>query len=373
MFDFMHLVAVVLVVVVFLIFLQPLLALYFSWRNTNFSERYLSAGLPYSTDMSGFAGLPDIRKGDQLIGQAAAGGQETCENGYYVGLEQMSRVDCARICNATSAEQFVYKYITGPHVVVNNQYLRPGGWCLPTSLARCNLNISTAVKALGRYECISKFPRLLGGPHGNDIVGCAPNYEFNDNLLGITYTHNVPSTLVIADLDERLPHSNEFRYTCNVRRQFATLLARPDLGNRFQLSYDACNFFDSDGRMVNNRCECSAQHASERAIVKPLLQGQRDAMAHVCSSCTSGYGLLDEKSPQHGSKYGVSIGVNCVDPQRIEYYKTLYVDMNGVVPCGIRTLTSLRERDDAPKYGCQRALLNVTNTYTPEMLQRING
>ncbi|WBR61438.1 per os infectivity factor 2 [Drosophila suzukii associated hytrosavirus 1] len=363
-----HIFTIVLLVFIFLIFIQPLLVLYFSWRKTNFSETYLSQSLPYSTDISGFAGLPDFKKGDQLIGQAAKS-QETCENGYYVGLKEMTNVDCTRICNATSSTQFGYKYITGKNVVVDNQYLRQGGWCLPTSLVRCNLNISIAVKSLSRYECISKFPKLLGGQNGNDIIGCAPTYEFRDNLRKITYTNNVPSTIVIDDLDERLPDSDEYRYTCNTK-QFATF-ERPELGNRFQLYYDSCGFFDKDGKMVNNKCQCSQEVPAN--VVKPLLKNQRTEMENICSTCTSGYEIIDERSPQYGSKYGVSIGVNCVDPERIEYYKTMYIEMNGVVPCGIKTLTHLRESPEAPKYGCQRALLNVTNSYTPEMLQRING
>ena len=355
----------------FIIFIQPLIVLYVSWRKTNFSENYLSQNLPYSTDISGFAGLPDFNKGDQLIGQAASGGQETCENGFYVGLYEMTDVDCTKICNATSSTQFMYKYITRNDIVVNNQYLHKGGWCLPTSLARCNLNISTAVKSLGHYECISKYPQLLGGLYGNDIIACAPKYEFNDNLKKITYTNNVPSTLIIDNIDERLPNSMEFRYTCNPSNQYETFTQRPDLGNRFQLFYNACGFFDAGGKFVTNKCECSEVQPPK--VVKPLVSGQRAPIEPICSSCTSGYEVIDEKFPQIGSKYGFSIGINCVDPEYIEYYKSISIEQNGVIPCGVKTLIGLRENQTGLHYGCHRALLNVTNTYTPEMIQRING
>lgn len=370
--DIYMFVIAILIIVLF-IFIQPLLVIYNTWRKTNFSENYLKQSLPYSTDISGFAGLPDFSKGDQLLGQATT--EQSCENGFYMGIIEMNNVNCTSVCNATSNKLFTYKYISDNNVIINNQYLRKGGWCLPTSLAYCNLNISIAVKSLGKYECISKFPQLLGGPYGNDILGCAPIYEFNDNLKKLTYTNNVPSTLVIDDLNEKLPNSQEYRYTCNMRnRQFSTLGQRPDLGDRFQLFYDSCSFFDEGGRMVNNACQCSAVSASSsNNIVKPLLEGQRHSMENICTTCTSGYEIIDEKYPQYGSKYGVSIGVNCVDPERIEYYKTQYIEMNGVVPCGTKTLLNLRENVSQPKYGCHRCLLNVTNSYTPEMLQRING
>lgn len=365
---------IVLLVAILLIFIQPLIVLYFSWRKTNFSEDYLSQNLPYGTDMSGFSGLPDFSKGDQLIGQAA-NSQETCENGFYVGFQEMTDVDCAKICNATSSSQFTYKYITSDNIIVNNQYLRRGGWCLPTSLSRCNLNISTAVKSLGRYECVPKFPALLGGPYGNDIVGCAPTYEFRDNLKKIIYSRNVPSTLIIGDLDEKLVGTNDYRYTCNTNLdgdQFDTFEARPDLGDRFQLHYNSCGFFDSGGKLVGDKCECS--QTTSNNIVKPLYDGEKIyQMQSICSTCTSGYEIIDEKFPQYGSRYGVSIGVNCVDPELVEYYKTLMIDMNGILPCGMNTLLNLRENNSTTHYGCHRALLNVTNTYTPEMLQRING
>lgn len=352
---------------VLLLFIQPLLVVVWTWWRSNFSEKYLRQNLPYALDISGFAGLPDINHGDQLLGQSA--GQQSCENGFYVGMNEMTNVDCTTICNATSSKQFTYKYISDNNIVVDSKYLRKGGWCLPTNLARCNLNISTAVKSLGKYECISKYPQLLGGPYGNDIIGCAPNYEFNDNLRKLTYTNSVPSTLVIGDIDEKMPDGT-YRYTCNTRNgQFGPFNDRPDLGSRFQLFYDSCNFFDEGGRMVADKCKCSNPNVP-RPIVKPLFDG-RKPVQEICSKCTSGYGIVDEKFPQFGSKYGVSVGINCVDPERIEYYKTQHIEMNGIVPCGIQTLLRLREQDT--KYGCQRALLNVTNTYTPEMLQQING
>lgn len=365
---------VALLFVVMYIFMQPLIVLYGAWHETNFSEKYLRQSLPYGTDISGFAGLPDINRGDQLIGQAA--NEQNCERGFYMGQMEMTEVDCTTVCNATSSGQFVYKYIRDNNVVIDNQYLKRGGWCLPTSLAYCNLNISVAVKSLGRYECISKYPQLLGGPYGNDIVGCAPSYEFNDNLKKLTYTNVVPTTLAIADINERLIGSDEYRYTCNTRNgHFATFAERPELGNRFQLFYDSCNFFDGGGHIVKDRCSCS--HALDQetttTIVKPLMPGQRDNTVEICSQCTSGYEIIDERSPQYGSRYGVSIGINCVDPEFIEYYKTQYIEMNGVLPCGFKNLLRIRENSNQPKYGCHRALLNVTNTYTPEMLQRING
>lgn len=365
---------IAILIVILILFIQPLIVIYMSWRNTNFSENYLKQSLPYSTDISGFAGLPDFAKGDQLVGQAT--NEQTCESGFYMGIMEMNNVDCTRVCNATSNKQFTYKYIANNNnVIIDNQYLRRGGWCLPTSLAYCNLNISIAIKSLGKYECVSKFPHLLGGPYGNDIVGCAPTYEFNDNLKKITYTNNVPTTMIIADIDEKLQGSstNQFRYTCNTRnQQYSTLKLRPDLGNRFQLYYDSCGFFDTGGRMVNNKCQCST--AIPQNIVKPILEGQHMDMESICSTCTSGYEIIDEKYPQYGSKYGVSIGVNCVDPEHIEYYKTQYIEMNGVIPCGTNTLLGMRENtSQSSKYGCHRCLVNVTNTYTPEMLQRING
>lgn len=368
-----YLVAFVLLFIL-IIFIQPLIVFYYSWKSTNFSENYLSQNLPYSTDMSGFAGLPEINKADQLIGYTL--NESTCENGLYVGSIDMPNIDCSSICNATSSKQFTYKFISSNKIIINNQYLRSGAWCLPSSLAYCNLNISIAVKSLGHYECITKFPNLLGGPYGNDIIGCAPIYEFKDNLKKLIYTENVPTNLVIDDLDEKLINSpNEYRYTCNIEDKFSTFTSRPDLGNRFQLYYDSCSFFDPSGKMVNNKCECSS--VMNKSIVKPFKTKDNEIgdenFESICSTCTSGYGIIDEKFSQYGSKYGLSVGIDCVDPINIEYYKTIAMKNNNVLPCGTKTLMNIRESDNQKKYGCHRALLNVTNSYTPEMLQRING
>lgn len=364
-----------MIIFVFYIFLQPLIIFLLSWYSSNFSETYLRQNLSYTTDISGYDGLPDFSKGDQLIGLAT--NEESCQNGFYLGPNEQiaEKVNCSEICNATSAKQFEYKYITDKNIVINNRYLRRGGWCLPTQLARCNLNISLAVKSVGKYECVSRHPKLLGGAYGNDIVGCAPIYEFRDNLKKIIYSQDVPSTLSIDNLDEKLPNG-EYRYTCNTTPFFSTFENKKTLGNRFQLHYNACKFFDPTGTIGMEKCICpSTTNDINKSILKPEMTKQKNSIETICSTCTSGYGIVDEENPQIGSKYGVSIGINCVDPEKIEYFKTLAIEFNGVLPCGLRTLTKLRttSTDSNKTYGCHRTLLNVTNTYSPEMLQRILG
>lgn len=370
---------VILICVVCIIFIQPLIVLYISWKKTNFSENYLSQNLQYSVGMTGFEGLPDFRKGDQLIGQAIT--PEICSNGYFLGERELTNVNCTNLCNSNSNLYFSYKFITKNSIIINEKYLRAGSWCLPTSLALCNLNVSLAIKSIGKYECVSKYPQIFGGLYGNEIIGCAPMYELNDNLKKITYTNNIPSTMVINDIDEKIPGTDTFRFSCNTfdnsnknhgnNNHFQTFLMRPDLGNRFQLFYDSCSFFDPGGKLVNNKCECS--HEKRKNIIKPGLENSSHTKEVLCSVCTSGYEIIDEKLPQFGSKYGVSIGINCVDPVYIDYVKSMPVYSNGVFPCGLKTLLSIREDEKSEKYGCHRALLNITNTYTPEMLEIING
>ena len=378
----------VILICLFLIFICPLLVLVFSWWRANFKSSYLREEINFSSDMTGFGGLPQPGAGDQLIGLATT--EETCQNGFYLGeSEFVSGSDCATICNATNENQFEYKYIKGNDIIINNKYLKKGSWCLPTPLARCNLNISQAVMSTGRYECLSRHSQLLGGQFGNNITGCAPVYSFRDNLRKILYTDTVPNSLVIDDLDERIMGDDGqiiYRYECDTlgnrfqpyTNEFLGLQTRTHahthkykinsfVGNRFQLHYNSCGFFDPDGKTTGLKCACSANVTAEN-VVKNEING-----IEVCSTCTSGYGIIDEELPQEGSQYGVSVGINCVDPTYIEHYKTKSVANNGVIPCGTSTLLKLREGDGTKTYGCQRALLNVTNSYSPEMLKQING
>lgn len=366
-YSVIYIFVIIFVISIFFIIIQPIIVLIKTWSESNFSNKYLSQDLDYYNDITGFDGLPNISHDDQLIGRIADS-QDVCADGFYMGSIQMVNIDCTHVCSATNSSQFTYKFISENNIVINNRYLRRGGWCLPSSLARCNLNISIAVKSVGKYECISKYPRLFGGLYGNDITGCSPLYEFKDNLKKITYSQSVPSTLVIQDLDERLPNSLEYRYACNTNKQFASFLDA-NLGDRFNLHYNSCNFFDTDGHIKNQKCECTNKIAPHN-LIKPLMLDQNYTMESICTTCTSGYGIVDEQNAQYGSKYGISIGVNCVDPEHIEYYKTYYIEMNGVLPCGVHTLSKIRE--ERVHYGCQRALLNITNTYTPQMLQLID-
>lgn len=357
--------------------IQPLIVLVFSWYGSNFSFDYLKSELSYAEDMSGFDSLPQFAKSDKLIGIATTA--QRCIDGLYLGQKPLANnlASCTQLCSAANSDEYEYKFIESNNIVVNNRYLQRGSWCLPSSLARCNLNISRAVKSAGHYECISKHPKLLGGKFGNNIVGCSPNFSFKDNLLNIIYTNIVPSSLIIYDIDEKLSDGS-YRYTCNHDNTFVNAEEMPKLGNRFTLLYNSCGFYDKNGKLQNYKCKCSTDlndsqlrarvTASDDSHIKSFLS-ITDDMHIACSTCNSGFGVQSvDEAIVPAFNHGVTIGINCVDPKYIEYYKTSNMQYNGMLPCGLKKLAKIRNSPNPPKYACHRALVNATNSYSPEML-----
>ena len=225
--------------------------------------------------------------------------------------------------------------------------------------------------------CVSRFPELLGGISGNQIVGCSPTYSFKDMLLGKIYTEIVPSTLVIGDLNAKL-ENGDYRFVCNYDSLYMTAEKLPTLGNRFTLLYNVCNFFDVGGFMENYSCNCSSASEND-SITKSIVfdnDGEKEkTMKLGCSLCTSGYGVSRTGFTDNviGYNHGVSVGINAVDPSTIEFYKTTNSELNGLLPVGKNILLRMRNGEIKENYSCMRTLLPVTNTYTPELLQVISG
>lgn len=314
-----------------------------SFLENNFSLGYLSEKLNYDTSFDGFGSLPPPPK--PIIGVEESG--PDCANGYKLG-DTDEYQNCAKICEGA---QYEYKFITR-HVSINGVEIY-GSWCLPKPIAQCNLNTSRAIIGPTGYQCITAFPELLGGSTGNEIVGCTPQHKFIDNKTMNVYNKFTPTNIVINDINEM--YGSKFRYECFAENnKYAAVSDK--IGSRFDYDVNVCSSFDETGFFDRGtgHCICQVTNPPERKY-------------DVCTTCTSGFEIIDEHLPQHGSMYGYSHGIHCVDPLNAGYYES----RRSGRPCGIHTIERIRRNGQS--YGCERALVNATTSYTPSVLEYIQN
>lgn len=324
-----------------------------------------------------FEGLPapeQIYEGEAV--EKARNKKLNCtDGGGFLGesYDRFSNINCNEICLGGSEDQFQFKYIDTNHRIVsaNRKVLPVGGYCLPKEVALCNLNVSYALTGINSYECRTAFPQLLGGITGNQIIGCAPFNSFIDRKRNVSHVQYVPPNFRIDDIDEKLSNGS-FRYVCQIPEDVQYHdMASMGLGSRFQLTANSCSVFDRSGKFDLQTHKCLCPNIKNSASIfkhnQENTSTSQNSFEHPCTSCTSGYGIVDETYPQHGSKYGVSIGVDCVDPLNSSYIQAL----NSKIPCGLKTLTKIR--DQKVNNGCLRGLVLATGSYSPPMLQTLLG
>ncbi len=315
---------IILIFLTFIFFIiLPGIFVYFGFRQNNFEQAYINTNLEYTTDLSGFGTLPNLKFREEPL----------CGDVVYLGAEDVYQ-NCSEKCNSGLYE---YVFIDGK-VILNGKKLR-GAYCLLKSIAKCNLNTSTAYIGNDGYKCISNFPELLGGESGNLIIGC--NGVLRDALYGLEYNQNIPNNLKITSLDERL--SNGFyRFTCggDDNIEFPNTL-----GTRFDIAENICNKLDPKGTVNRTHFICSCDRYINNDPTK------------ICSTCKSGYASSVDIE---GAKYGYTFGRDCV-PLSEYGVMSKYVRF----PCGPKT----NLKGDK----CEHALLLASSSYSPPRLQKMFG
>lgn len=333
--------------IVIFIFLWPALVYAVAFYRNNFSEAYLKAKLNYDTELSGFERLANLKF--EQSDHPTVG----CEHGLYLGTIDKWQ-DCQIKCGGYDYE---YRYVhPSDNIRINDRKLN-GAYCLPKPVAKCNLNTSIATIGLDGYKCLSMFPQLLGGPSGNEIIGCRSR-KLIDRQTKEIYENYVPPNLVMSDVNEK--YNGEYRFECVIDDDQFHL--PPDYGSRFETELNVCGLLDENkGRFdfENKKCKCD-NYVGENEN-------------QLCTDCTSGW-TVSTPNNAHGTNYGYTIGRDCVDPTMASSELTQFIKM----PCGHTTLQAAAtpEAMDAPQAKvthCERALLYATNTYTPPALENMFG
>jgi len=192
---------------------------------------------------------------------------------------------CRQMCGTNGTTFYVAER---DEIFSNGQKLRPGMYCglVPPN---CNLNTSYAVATANSVACRSKFPRMFGGPEGNQVIACNnsqysnPSNRLFDNLNNRLVTQFDE----IFDTDERLPN-NEFRYRCR--------FSDDEFGNQFiehpidrlhpQRNYCTQGIFRGSRQIFQNKdgsCNCG-----EYAQTRVRNKDPNDIFSE-CTSCFTLY------------------------------------------------------------------------------------
>lgn len=122
--------------------------------------------------------------------------------------------DCVRTCANGSAkavhvgddEVFTYR----------STILKPGVHCLLGQRPECNMKTTVAVMTVNSIACRTKYPRLIGGKLGGDIVACNNSRIHDPRNVLWDYLEDRrvdPWRSTIGDEDELLP-DGDYRYRC---------------------------------------------------------------------------------------------------------------------------------------------------------------
>lgn len=276
-----------------------------------------------------------------------------CEVGQFLGTELTNDTTCSSVCGIGDFKIVFLSEKQATEMSSKKIKYHEGYWCFPESVSKCNLDINHLL--VGENEkiyCVGKHPQLF---EQNKIIGCNPNNTIQDRLTNEMYVKYIPTNLNIQDLDEVLPDGT-YRWVCVNDSKTVSPVDR----NRFLTIHNRCNLLT--GQNLNNgpkfingdfKCDCD-------------YYANGDANS-ICTNCVSGYGVVDAHLPQPGSEFAHSIGVDCVDPDTHNNSMSRLAKM----PCGVSTLTRIRK--NGMETACMRAMVDATNTYSPEVLAKLKG
>lgn len=193
------------------------------------------------------------------------------ECGYgvvYVG-DLGSDDSCKITCASTRAKAiFVHPDDT---YIFDSVVLKPGVYCTMSDRPQCNTNMTYVIMTLNTVLCKSKFPELVGGELGNNILACNNNQiaDPQNYLWDNEHMRKFdPFRTVLTDVDEKLSDNN-YRFTCKFKgTDTMKNLYIENPNNRFHpiRNYCASEILHADTNKIKTKfksdgsytCECNS-------------------------------------------------------------------------------------------------------------------
>lgn len=145
-----------------------------------------------------FLDLPTILYSDDKLFCSISGYK--CENDLC---------DCKTICNGQYNK---FKIYPDENVVMFNEKLSPGTYCLPKGLEHCNMQSSYPIYSANGWICLPKNPSIWSRNH---FIACQHSYA-QDNSLNVLLDLKENKVVTGEDIKDFYElHNGKLRYQCN--------------------------------------------------------------------------------------------------------------------------------------------------------------
>jgi hypothetical protein len=193
--------------------------------NEKLAQKFQYGPLQSLLNGSGINNIPTLNLISTNVGVNTA---NNCGKGpVATGTASITDSECVRICaNSTAKALLVHEE---EQYFYESSSLNAGAYCIIGARPECDTRTTIVLMTINSVVCRSKFPRIVGGTLGTQVVACN-NRTINDhNNILWDYKYNErfdPVTTTILDEDEMLPDGT-YRYRC----KFGGM---DDRGNNFQ-------------------------------------------------------------------------------------------------------------------------------------------
>lgn len=126
--------------------------------------------------------------------------------------------------------------------VYENKFVEPGVYCT-VGQKECNTNTGYVVATVNSTTCISKYPRMFGGPKASTIIACSDSLHPSTGSILWDYANNEevdPTTVLMTHEDELLP-DGQYRFRCKFNETDNGNPYIPHPLDRFHPIKDKCN------------------------------------------------------------------------------------------------------------------------------------
>lgn len=142
---------------------------------------------------------------------------------------------CIKTCLNSSATALEVKD-DGKNHIIDGYKIGPGNYCRIGKKPNCASHITDILLTPNSVVCMNRFPRMLGGPTGSDVVACGPGGTLIDNANGgDPFDISIPFT---SD-DELLPDGS-YRFTCKFGNDKRNNPYMPSRHDRFIPTVNLC-------------------------------------------------------------------------------------------------------------------------------------
>lgn len=245
---------------------------------------------------------------------------ERCESqGLYLGSADLGVHDCSKACNSSNYD---YAYVPYQAVYTMNFFAleKPGAYCLPTEMAKCNLRTGSIVRtSTGGWACRAMWPRIAGGQNANEIRVC--NGQLVDRISSIAaprlYVDLIPRDILPITSEhgpeeERLS-TGEYRFACADEHPGLAPAIVDDMHNSYIASSElprltrirnVCNDLvyngptDNRPNFTTGNCDCTVNPSVVPFGRIRLGDVDMDKTNIECSPCI--FGPIKKENSDHG-------------------------------------------------------------------------